>query len=807
MSKKTSHSENMEPLLLLDIHHSGYFGWGVWVSPDAIEHWTAETVERMMRNPRYKMGLNLGAHTYENSPELAPRIRSWMTSFPDRLFVTGGDYAQPTACVRSGESNLRHLLVGWEEIRRQLGVRVDIWTVSEPGNFAQLPQILKNLGYRGALLRIHGPGQLGSPVPTSDSASVWWTGPDSTKILAVPEYSGDRLQKGDACTYSMWIMTRYRNTRATRGNYTLDDLWNWKIAQERKGISPVVMSKDDDHNNQYTNNNLCMDSGHALAADTENDPRFRWVTAEELFEAVPTPTCSLAADPNLFETRVSSFCDYGFMGNRDWVVDHRAEAELRMGDFSRALAATLLGDVPGEKEMREAWKLHLGAQNHDVSLKSLSTVMYHLQHEASRIARGVSGRVLRTIAGEIETGDGFGAVVVWNPLAFQRREYATVTLPKEMASKAALHLGETPIQWEVVSEEAENVEMGFVADVPSLGYQTYAVRPGAQAETRCAARVEGRTITTPHFSVTFGERGGIDGLVLKGSEQSVVVPGTVGLSGDIAGERVRSGGNLEIEVGRVSAVARESGWLGKFHRFEITYRVVPDVPYITVHVHIWPEFAEGTPGAPGRAGDPGEKVRFVATLNPDLGRIRCVRQQPLLIWEYDPSLSPVFAALEWVDYQGTDLGLALLNDGAIGQSVDGTASEVGAILLNGGISDYHGDLAFMPHRSDWRGGTVHEAGQCFGSPLNGVFEVSHPGRLPKRFSLASVTPRNVTVSSVFRERGKTYARVWEHSGERARVQFSREGVLLQAERVNLRLRKCAGGSNLEPRRIAVFRIG
>jgi len=478
-----------------------------------------------------------------------------------------------------------------------------------------------------------------------------------------------------------------------------------------------------------------------------------------------------------------------------------------MGDFSRALAATFVGDVPGEKEMREAWKLHLGAQNHDVSLKSLSTVMYHLQHEASRIARGVSGRVLRTIAGKIETGDGFGAVIVWNTLAFQRKEYATVTLPKEMARGAMLHLGQAPIPWEVVSEEAENVQMGFVAHVPSLGYQTYAVRPGVRSEIRCAVGVAGRTITTPHFSVTFGERGGIEALVPKGSKQSVVLPGTVGISGDIAGEHVRSEGSLDIEVGQVSTVARESGWLGKFHRFEITYRVVPDVPYIPVHIHIWPEFVEGTPGAPGRAGDPSEKVRFVATLNTALGPIRCVRQQPLLIWEYDPSISPVFAALGWVDYQGTDRGLALLNDGAIGQVVDWGASEVGVILLNGGFSDYHGDLALMPHRSDWQGGTVHESGQSFGSPLNGVFEASHPGRLPKRFSLASVAPRNVTVSSVFRERGKTYARLWEHSGEPARVQFSREGVSLKAERVNLRLRKCAGGTNLEPRRIGVFRIG
>ena len=144
------------------------------------------------------------------------RIREWLAQFPDRLCITGWDYAQPTACVRTGESNLRQLLYGLEATRDALGVEVSIWKVSEPGNFSQLPQILVDLGYRGALMRIHCPGQGGSLTPRADVGVVWWEGPDGTRIVAVPEYYGDRPVPKAAVPHSMWIMTRYRNTMSLR---------------------------------------------------------------------------------------------------------------------------------------------------------------------------------------------------------------------------------------------------------------------------------------------------------------------------------------------------------------------------------------------------------------------------------------------------------------------------------------------------------------------------------------------------------------------------------------------------------------
>ncbi|MBC7260973.1 MAG: hypothetical protein H5T63_03080, partial [Chloroflexi bacterium] len=679
MQKKKA-GGSQEPLLLLDIHHSGYLGWGVWCGPEMPELWTAETVERLLRHQHYKMGLNLGAQTYEWSPKFAARIREWLARFPDRLFITGGDYAQPTACVRTGESNLRHLLYGLEVIRQLLGVDVSIWTVSEPGNFAQLPQILLDLGYRGALMRIHGPGQGGSLTPRIDAGVVWWEGPDGSRIKSVPEYTSDRIEPKAAVPHSMWMMTRYRNTYAARGNYTLDDLWEWKKAQEAKGITPVVMSKDDDHNNQYANNNRCMTSGHLLAADTEHDNRFRWVTAEELFDELPEPEVVLAADPNLFETRKPSFCDYGYGANMDWLSDLQTEASLRMADFATVLAARLGGGENYEGQMSEAWKRHLMAQNHDLSLKGSLHLEYHLQYESRRLADQVRDSALDSLLANVDTTSDLGAVVVFNPLGWDRTDYVQIALPTEIAAQGGLFDGCTALPWEVVKRDAERTIMGFVSSVPALGYRVYSIQrrgsavsgtteqslqaPGVQVEPR-SLRVE-----TDSYIAQLLPEGGLAGVWTKGGV-CVAGPRSLTLAGDIGGQAYHSKGKVSsIEVGAVSATAHEEGKIGPHYRYQMTYRFVPGLPYIILDLCVMADYVDGEPGAPGIIGSPSRKLGAEISFPQSMGPITCTRKQPFLVWPYSPEVDPVFAALYWVDFSDSLAGVALLNRGTIGYRWD-----------------------------------------------------------------------------------------------------------------------------------------
>jgi hypothetical protein len=799
-----------KPLLLLDIHHSGYFGWGVWVHHTAPEEWTAETVERLVRCPGYKMGINLGAQSYERSPELSKRIKTWLQMFPDRVFLTGGDYAQLTACVRTGESNLRQILVGLEETEGALGVRPSIWSMSEPGNFAQLPQILNELDYDGALLRVHGPGQRGSLTTTIDHGVVWWEGPDGSRIIAIPEYNEDRSDPRATCPSSMWIMTRYRNTDLPNGGYDLDDLWQWKDRMAAKGIDPVVMSKDDDHNNQPGGDNSSMTSGHLLAEDTENDSRFQWVSAEELFAELSEPAVVYTPEPERFETRVNSFCDYGYNCNVDWTIDLEAEAALRTADFMSFLSVVVGRETNAESQIAQAWKLHLAAQNHDISLKNTLELYHHLQYESEREAHVATEKLLTPLLDDIDTlsptrnNTDSGAIVVFNPSGWRRQEYTTIALPSDILHGISLHDGESPIPWEKIDQQAELTTIGFVADVPPLGYRTYYVEPYDIEPTPSQIIRDGLSISTTDFSVRFGETGGIENLRVNGSDHSVIGLSMAALSGDVGGLSWKSAGTLTVSECHLSIIVREHGLVGNGYTYDITYRMTPGVPYIALSVCLTPLFL---PGATRQElCEPERKIEFTAHLSENLTPTTCTREQPMLIGSYDSDFDPIFAAPGWVDYSGKDSGLAIFNRGAIGQRWDTERNSVGTILAMAGPQKRSQQLALYPHSGDAFAADAHRLGSDFAAPLHCVHELAHHGSLPPTRSIGEVRPNNLTLSSAFVRNGAPYIRVWETMGVSAEANVGCDGGNLALDRVRHDLRSTERETVVGAREIATFRV-
>ena len=62
--------------------------------------------------------------------------------------------------------------MGLEETQKVLNAGSSIWSISEPDNFVELPQVLSDLKYNGVLLHIHGPGQRGSLTTMIDHGVV-----------------------------------------------------------------------------------------------------------------------------------------------------------------------------------------------------------------------------------------------------------------------------------------------------------------------------------------------------------------------------------------------------------------------------------------------------------------------------------------------------------------------------------------------------------------------------------------------------------------------------------------------------------
>lgn len=112
------------------------------------------------------------------------RLRELIES--GRAEVVGGAYTQPILYAIGQESAVRQFLYGCQAVEQSLGAEVTIYAAQEPDMIGQLPQLLSQLGFQGALYRTHW-AIFGSP-PHRDAEAVWWRGPDGSRIRAVPAY-------------------------------------------------------------------------------------------------------------------------------------------------------------------------------------------------------------------------------------------------------------------------------------------------------------------------------------------------------------------------------------------------------------------------------------------------------------------------------------------------------------------------------------------------------------------------------------------------------------------------------------------
>lgn len=110
-----------------------------------------------------------------------------------RLEIVNGTFSQPFGWALGGESNIRQLIRGREVIREHFpGAVIETYAVQEPCWSSCLPQLLRSLGFTGAVLKDPGTAW-GGYTAGFDAEVVEWVGPDGTSIPAVPRYACEDL--------------------------------------------------------------------------------------------------------------------------------------------------------------------------------------------------------------------------------------------------------------------------------------------------------------------------------------------------------------------------------------------------------------------------------------------------------------------------------------------------------------------------------------------------------------------------------------------------------------------------------------
>ena len=351
----------MEKLCYIaNYEHLGTVCWG----RDTMRKLFQTEDERLQRYPGVKYGWDNEAYTYDNlaeeEPELLEQMRRMLAQYPGRIAIGATSYGQPLSYYINGESNVRQLVEGIRTDLQHFGVRPYVYIMSEQGMHAQIPQLIHQAGFRGAIMRtafcMYGVN------PEYPASCINWMGLDGAiGVPTVPTYPGEQCH----CAVNGATHDRRTLEFAFFGNnpmdnkilldYPVDAPWGGlEEFRDRFGgrIKNVIAFRADDPRQP-----------EGVIAEYHQKDGFPWVLDEEILAAAGAPELDVRTAVNDFHFRMP----WGLCGNWIWERCREYESRLYTLDLLDALRARD-GAADHGADLREAWKMLMINQHHDVQI-------------------------------------------------------------------------------------------------------------------------------------------------------------------------------------------------------------------------------------------------------------------------------------------------------------------------------------------------------------------------------------------------------------------------------------------------------
>ncbi|MDD4778071.1 MAG: glycoside hydrolase family 38 C-terminal domain-containing protein [Fermentimonas sp.] len=186
-----------------DGYHGGIYGH--------YPMWQAKfMVDNLKKYPEWAINLEIEPETWDTvSVKDAENFKAFQEYFDKegrfgRIEFVNPAWAQPYAYNISGESLIRQFYYGIAKTKEYFpNVTFDTYSVEEPCFTSSLPQILKNFGFKYAVLR--NPNTCWGGYTTAFGKDlVNWIGPDGTSMLAVPRYAIEGLSEESTWQTDSW---------------------------------------------------------------------------------------------------------------------------------------------------------------------------------------------------------------------------------------------------------------------------------------------------------------------------------------------------------------------------------------------------------------------------------------------------------------------------------------------------------------------------------------------------------------------------------------------------------------------------
>jgi len=413
------------------------------------------------------------------SVENALSLREYLDRHPDRYneilkytregrLEWGATYNCPYESMYDGEALIRETYFGRKWLKKMLpGCDfITAWNVDVPARALQMPQILAKSGVKYLNFSRLEPG------------IYKWYSPDGSSILG--------WTPGQYYEASLPLVNA--KTDEDKKQALIKRLNEWAVYYKTDGIKPALpylVSMDWSEPNEFASLIQLWNK----KAKKEDLPFLKHSGTSASFEAFDTPG---ARFEELHGERPNEWLYiHGPTHERALTVSRKANRTLTAAEKFAAIAATIKNDFSQYpvKDFTTAWSDAIypdhgwGGKHGDMTDLAFRTKF----EDAYHISSGILQKSLLSISKSIGFSEKGKAIVIFNPLSWERTDNVEVSLPvygQDTTSYKvfdALTNEEVPCQLikaSMAEGSDETITLAFVAEkIPSLGYKTYYLRP------------------------------------------------------------------------------------------------------------------------------------------------------------------------------------------------------------------------------------------------------------------------------------------------------------------------------------------
>jgi alpha-mannosidase len=720
-------------------------------------------------------------------PALFEQIRKRVEE--GRWELVGGMWVEPDLNMPDGESLVRQLLTGTRFFQKEFGKSTTIgWNPDSFGYNWQLPQIYKRSGFDSFVTQ----KMSWNETNLFPYKLFWWQAPDGSKVLTYFPHGYSRGIDQDQLAQDI-------------ADYVPED--HFPEIMHLYGVG--------DHGGGPTRQML--DEAVHLKEPAAVFPKLEFGTARGFFDDLERKISGGDLKPPTWDSELYLEYHRGCYTTQSETKKQIRRNEEQLQNAEKFAAADYLrtGSYPNAR-FEDIWKRVLFDMFHDVMPGSGIGVNYvdalNNLDDARRDSGAILDGALGDIASRADTQGAGVAVVVYNPLSWERTDAITVDLhapPAGQRYEARDSAGQ-PLLSQIAAQHSATQDVSLevmVKNVPPVGYETIHIVtvPAGRAENS-PLKVAGTTIENEFLRMKVDPHTGcVTSLVTKAVNRESVAPGGCGGLLQTFVDRPAQQDAWEIkfdekswdlkqpesvrviENGPERAVVRIND---KFQSSSFQRDVIVRAGEPRVEVNLHADWRENHILL--KAGFPSAAQSEKATFEIPYGTI----QRPTTRRNSIEQAQFEVPALRWGDISNESQGVSLLNASKYGYDAKDNVIRLSLLrspnmpapdnrVADQGEHDM--TYAFYAHAGDWRAGKTMRQGYELNYPLIALKTEAHAGALPAKHAFARIEPGNVilTVMKKAEDDGALIFRFYEFEGKGAQVKLELPEKAMRATEANL----------------------